>query len=334
MSTKTPRKPAKKSARKKTARSGTRKAAKKSPKKAARKARRGRKARSVRKSPTRRRRRTSKTRRARIARFVSKRAPTRRTRQRWWRRAVQAPPLIKWPAVGALAIALFFALNWTYQVVRKPSELFFPISGSLHKMPAQTWSAYSDSFREHSTEIITPDFLAALAQVEAAGNPIARTYWRWSNSLNPFDVYRPASSAVGMYQFSDGTFAEAREYCIRDHQVVSDGPWDDADSCWVNWLYTRVLPSHSIELASAYLDVKVRQALRLHPVPDVSLEDKQELAAIIHLCGAGAGRQHARRGLAIPEGKHCGTHDLWRYLEKVRVQQKQFRKIIKMDRAR
>ncbi len=27
-------------------------------------------------------------------------------------------------------------------------------------------------------------------------------------------MYRPASSAVGMYQITDGTFAEARHLCI------------------------------------------------------------------------------------------------------------------------
>lgn len=323
MSSKTPRK--------KAARTKARKTTPKSPKKSVRKAR---KRRAARKAPKRRGRRTRRTRRTRLARFLKKRAPTRRTRQRWWRRAVQSPPLIKWPIVGAVAIALFFALNWTVQVIQKPTELFFPISGALRRTPTQTWSAYSDSFRENSTEIITPDFLAALAQVEASGNPIARTYWRWSNSLNPFEVYRPASSAVGMYQFSDGTFAEARKYCIQDHRVVSDGPWDDVDSCWFNWLYTRVLPSHSIELASAYLDVKVRQALRRHPVPHTSLENKQELAAIIHLCGAGAGRQHARRGLVIPKGKHCGSHDLLQYLEKVRTQKNRFQQIIKTNPAR
>jgi len=33
-------------------------------------------------------------------------------------------------------------------------------------------------FNEYSTATITPDLLAALAQVESAGNPVARTYWR------------------------------------------------------------------------------------------------------------------------------------------------------------
>ncbi|MFK7897874.1 MAG: lytic transglycosylase domain-containing protein [Myxococcota bacterium] len=254
--------------------------------------------------------------------------PTKRTRRLWRKRAADTHPVLKWPVAALLATMLFFALNWTYQVAKKPSELFFPISGSLHKTPGQTWDAYAASFREHATPIITADFLAALAQVEASGNPLARTYWRWSNTLNPFEVYRPASSAVGMYQFSDGTFEEAKAYCIEDHRVVLDGPWDDPESCWFNGLYTRVLPSHSIELASAYLDVKVRDALRRHPVPGVSLRDKQELAALIHLCGAGAGRRHARRSLGIPEGMKCGTHDLWTYLEKVRVQQTHFQKLM------
>ena len=64
--------------------------------------------------------------------------------------------------------------------------------------------------------------LAALAQVEGSGNPVARTYWRWSWKRAPFDLYSPASSAVGMYQITNGTFAEARRYCIRRHTVVKD----------------------------------------------------------------------------------------------------------------
>ena len=53
--------------------------------------------------------------------------------------------------------------------------------------------------------------------LEGSGNPVARTYWWWRFSWNPFEVYRPASSAVGMFQITDGTFAEARRYCIHDH---------------------------------------------------------------------------------------------------------------------
>jgi hypothetical protein len=44
-------------------------------------------------------------------------------------------------------------------------------------------------FSVHTT--ITPELLAALAQVERTGNPVARTYWRWQLPWNPFAVYKP-----------------------------------------------------------------------------------------------------------------------------------------------
>ena len=118
---------------------------------------------------------------------------------------------------------LFFAVNWTYQVVRKPSELWFPVSGSFYKDPAETWRAYGSLFERHSTAVMTPDLLAALAQVEGSGNPVVRTYWRFSLTHEPFEIFRPASSAVGMYQITDGTFAIARRYCVHRHLVVGRG---------------------------------------------------------------------------------------------------------------
>ena len=33
---------------------------------------------------------------------------------------------------------------------------------------------------------IQPELLAALAQVEGAGNPVARTYWWWHLTWDPF----------------------------------------------------------------------------------------------------------------------------------------------------
>src|SRR5262249_58208320 len=76
-------------------------------------------------------------------------------------------------------VAVWAAVNWTVQVARKPTELFFPVSGSLAKAPAQTWQQYGSLFDKHSTAVITPELLAALAQMEGSGNPLARTYWRW-----------------------------------------------------------------------------------------------------------------------------------------------------------
>src|SRR5271168_1993323 len=205
-------------------------------------------------------------RRSRIARHWPKLRlwPNARWRGRVFRVFRRAPVRLRVLIVLGVAVLLWFALNWMYQVVRKPSELFFPVSGTLNKTPAETWRRYSPLFQRYSTNLISAELLAALAQVEGSGNPVARTYWRWSINLRPFEVYRPASSAVGMYQITDATFADARRYCIRDHTVVEDGPWNDWKSCWFNRFYTRVIPSHAVELTSAYLDRSVAGALLQH----------------------------------------------------------------------
>ena len=178
---------------------------------------------------------------------------------------------------------------------------------------------------------MTPELLAALAQVEGSGNPIVRTYWRWSLRAKPFDVYRPASSAVGMYQITDGTFAEARRYCIRDHRVIEDGPWNDFRSCWFNALYTRVVASHSIELTSAYLDQRVTRALS-RARATATLQQMQDLAAVIHLCGAGAGERLARRGLRIDSGQRCGDHGVRTYVARVNTMKRVFARLNAQDR--
>ncbi|HEY2676461.1 MAG TPA: hypothetical protein VGI65_05795 [Steroidobacteraceae bacterium] len=234
--------------------------------------------------------------------------------KRWWR---PAPRPAKFMMAALVILILWLISNAIYQVIRKPSELFFPVSGTLNKSPAETWRDYQSLFEKYSTSVMTPEFLAAIAQVEGSGNPVARTYWRWSFTSQPFEIYRPASSAVGMYQITDGNFAEARRYCIRDHAVVQDGPWNDWQSCWFNGLYARVLPGHAVELTSAYLDRSVAAILERQRVAAATLQHKQQLAALIHLCGAGAGDEFARRGFRLTEGQRCGDTSVRGYLDRV-----------------
>jgi len=242
--------------------------------------------------------------------------------------ALLAAPLAVRILVGAVAVlAVWSAANWLYQVVRKPTELFFPVSGVLAKAPPETWRQYGPLFRRHSTVVITPELLAALAQVEGAGNPVARTYWRWRLTWNPFEVYQPASSAVGMYQITDATFREARRFCVRDHVVVEDGVWHDVRSCWFNGLYTRVVPSHAVELTAALLDRGVAQTLERHRIATATLGQKQDLAAVIHLCGAGPGDAYARRGFRLTAGQRCGDHDVGRYLAHVNARKREFARL-------
>ncbi len=228
-----------------------------------------------------------------------------------------SPPLVRVTLLPVLLFFLWFGVNVAFQTYHKPSEMLFPLDRSFNKHPTQTWKEYEPLFREHATAIITPELLAALAQAEGGGNPVARTYWRWELTWNPFTLYQPASSAVGMYQITDGTFDEAAQYCIHDHQVVEEGPWHDFQSCWFNSLYLRILPSHAIELTAAYLHSRVTQTIGLQRMSSVSLEQKQNLAAIIHLCGAGAGRAYAARGFRLTPHQRCGTHNPRKYLKRI-----------------
>ncbi|MBI4003251.1 MAG: transglycosylase SLT domain-containing protein [Nitrospira defluvii] len=218
-------------------------------------------------------------------------------------------------------------VNWAYHTIHKPTEVFFPLANALDKQPFETWRKYGSLFREHATTVITPDLLAALAQVESAGNPVARTYWRWRLTWNPLELYRPASSAVGMFQITDGTFQEAKRYCIHDHRVVQDGPWHNIHSCWFNSLYSRVLPSHAIELTAALLDRAVAGAIGQRRGARPTFQQKQDLAAVIHLCGIGAGHAYAARGFRLTPHQRCGDHSVSSYLDRVNDMKRKFARL-------
>ena len=230
-----------------------------------------------------------------------------------------APRWARMTMCATALVAVVAILNLAYQVFRKPAELLFPVSGVLAKTPAETWREYAALFRAHSTSVMAPELLAALAQVEGAGNPVARTPWRVRASSDPREVYRPASSAVGMYQITDGTFAQAKRYCIRDHVAIEDG-------CWFNSLYMRVIPSHAIELTSAYLDRSVA-AILAGRRSAVSAAQKHDLAALIHLCGASAGEAYARAGFRLTPGQRCGQHDVSAYLAQVAAMKRLFARL-------
>jgi hypothetical protein len=238
--------------------------------------------------------------------------------------------VLQWLVALAVLAAIALAVNGIYQVLRKPTELFFPVSGALNKVPEETWSRYAPIFRRYSTPVTTAPFLAALAQVEASGNPVARTFWRWSWRPHFFELYRPASTAVGMYQITDGTFAEARRLCIHDHHVVRDGPWNDWHACWMNALYSRVIPSDAVELVAAYLTANTDALLANYP-RRATLQQRQQLATVIHLCGAGAAAGYLRQGLHPTPGQHCGDQEVAAYLGRVQAMTRLFARLRAQD---
>jgi hypothetical protein len=243
--------------------------------------------------------------------------------QRVWRWFAGLPAAVRIALPLVVLLFAWLSINLFVQLARKPTELFTPVSGALDKLPAETWRAYESIFREHATSLITPDFLAALAQVESAGNPVASTPWRWKLTEDPFEVYRPASSAVGMYQITDGTLRQAKRFCIHGNKVARDGPWYAWRSCWFNWLYFRVVPSHAAEMTSAFLDASVENALGRVKV-SATLRQQQDLAAIMHLCGVAAGEAFARRGFRLTSNQRCGEQPVGAYLGQLYAAQRSF----------
>lgn len=229
----------------------------------------------------------------------------------------RAPRMVRIAGGVAMLLAVVVLVNIAYQTMRKPTELFVLVGHALDKDPPETWRQYGPLFRKHATATITPELLAALAQVETSGNPLARTYWRWRWSFNPLAIYRPASSAVGLFQMLDAAYADAARHCIRSNVVTEAG-------CGSTLLYVRAIPSHAIELASVYLDRNVADVLTRAGDVKASARERQDLAAFIHLCGAGPATAYARRKFQMIADERCGDHLVASYVARVNVMKRSF----------
>jgi hypothetical protein len=233
------------------------------------------------------------------------------------RTVVRAPLAFRLTVLGLVVVAALAAANLAYQVARKPTELFGLVFAPAPRTPPETWRRYGARFQAHATDLIRPELLAALAQAESQGDPLARTYWRWRWTWNPFAVYAPASSAVGLFQMTDAAFAEGRRLCVHDHRLARAGAWHDLSACWLPALYARTVPDHAIEMTSARLHDHVAQALGPSRAARVAPPRRERLAATIHLCGPARGAALVRQGFHVAPGERCGTHDLGAYLARV-----------------
>jgi hypothetical protein len=225
-------------------------------------------------------------------------------------------------AVSALAVA-----GVTYQLARKPTELLAAVVPSAPKPPERTWEDYRPLFEAHATAAVSPELLAALAQAESGGDPLATPRWTFRWSTNPLDLYGPPSSAVGLLQMTDGNLAEARRLCVHDHEVARAGAWNDLSGCWLNGLYLRILPGDSVEMTSAFLDASIREIAARQRVRRLAPERVRRLAAVIHLCGRARGEELARRGFWILPGERCGDQDVALYIGRVEVLAHRFERV-------
>jgi hypothetical protein len=118
-----------------------------------------------------------------------------------------------------------------------------------------------------------------------------------------------------MYQMTDAALSEAQGYCILHHSVVETG-------CSATLLHSRVVPRHATELAAVFLDRNVTAILGHRR--KISHQQREELAAIIHLCGAGPATAFARRGFRLMRGERCGDHDVAAYVVQINAMKRKF----------
>jgi hypothetical protein len=215
---------------------------------------------------------------------------------------------------GLLALAL---VATAYQILRAPSQIPGLVAGPAPRAPRETWARYGSAFRAHATPLVRPELLAALAQAESQGDPLARTPWRWRWTWNVFELWAPASSAAGLFQLTDAAFEEGRRLCVHDGRVAREGPWYDRHTCWFTWSYSRLVPGHAIEMTAARLHELIARTLGPEQAARIGRAPRERLAAVIHLCGPARGAAFARRGFRIAAGERCGTHDLAGYVTRV-----------------
>ena len=70
-------------------------------------------------------------------------------------------------------LILFLGINGIAQIFLKPMEIVRFLSWSKSKKLMQTWTTYGEDFKRYATQDISADLLAAIAQTESAGDPLA-----------------------------------------------------------------------------------------------------------------------------------------------------------------
>ena len=181
----------------------------------------------------------------------------RRWRQsaRWARRKLaRAPRAVRIAGVVAILLAVVALTNLVYQVIHKPTELFVFVGHRLDKEPAETWRQYGALFRTYSTATITPELLAALAQVESSGQSGGAHLLALAMELQSF---RDLPARLQRRR----PLPDDRCGLRRGRAVLYPGERGHGYRLRVHRPYIRAIPSHAIELASVYLDRNVAEVL-------------------------------------------------------------------------
>jgi hypothetical protein len=194
-------------------------------------------------------------------------------------------------------LGIVVAANFGYHIYRNPLHLLSFFSRPMNKTPRETWSSYADVFKSASTGRVSAPLLAAIAQVESHGNPLAAPEWRLQLSTDIMEIYAPASSAFGLMQITKGTFDLIMKTCGQS-----------GERCPNSDLATRMKARDSVVLTAGFLQRSMEDLLSKSAVQKLSEEKLTKLASVIHLCGAEVGKRLIRNGYNVNALPRCGSH--------------------------
>ena len=238
-----------------------------------------------------------------------------------------APRAVQVTVALLVALTLGLAVNWTYQVVRKPSELFFPVSGSFYKESGRRRGApTARCSARHSTarDVARPAGRARAGR--GLGQPRRENLLALGSDARAVRNLSPRRRAPSAcIRSRTARLPIARRYCIHDHAVAVEGPWYDVSNRAGSTSSTRGrcrrTPWSSRRRISI---VGVAEMLGASSGRAATLQQQQNVAALIHLCGPGVAAAYARRGFAPAPGQRCGAHDVRGYLATVNAMRRVF----------
>ena len=143
---------------------------------------------------------------------------------------------------------------------------------------------------------------------------------------NPFAIYQPASSAVGMYQLTDAASRHAAALLHSSAHRFEEG-------CRFSGYYSRTVPSHATELTAVLLDRNVTAILANKRDVRASPQQEQDLAAVIHLCGSGPARAFRAPRLSSVGRRAVRRPVVAKYLADVNAIKRQFLRLAAIQRS-
>ncbi|MCH2535573.1 MAG: lytic transglycosylase domain-containing protein [Bdellovibrionales bacterium] len=213
-------------------------------------------------------------------------------------------------------VVIYFLMILVVQIIQKPAHLLGFMSSYFYKTPYETWQSYHQDFKQYETITTSSYVLAAIAQVESSGNPIATPHWEWNLKNKWHSLYAPVSSSVGLYQFTTPTFERAGTLCVHKGEIYDKvEPYQILHPCWWSRFGVRLSASSSIRAASAYLHKEVGELLRRFNMEHLGVKSRARLAMVVHLCGKYKAALLLKKRSLASLG-YCGSHNVAQYIKK------------------